>query len=136
MATYPFSLAEQLEGRFLLASDFASLNSHGILSVVGTSGNNTIVVDISGTKVRATRDGSSLSFDQSKVLGVWINAFNGDDVVKNLTSLPSTILGAGGNDSLTGGTGNDSIDAETGVDHLSGGGGTNTLNVDGDDDVL
>src|SRR3954454_14005974 len=113
MTTHSFSLAEQLGGRFLLAHDFASLNSHGILSVVGTSGNNTIVVDISGTKVRATRDGSSLSFDQSAVLGIWIDAFNGDDKVQNKTSIPSTLIGAGGNDSLTGGTGTDSIDAET-----------------------
>src|SRR4051812_23738430 len=101
MTSHLFSAAEQLESRVLLA--FASLNSHGILSVVGTSKNNSIVVDISATNVRASRDGSSLLFDQSKVLGIWINAFNGNDKVQNKTSIPSTLIGAGGNDSLTGG---------------------------------
>src|SRR5215218_6479035 len=100
-----FSLSEQLESRIFLA--FASLNSHGILSVVGTSKNNAIVIDISGSNVRAKLDGSTLNFNKSSVKGIWVNAFNGDDNIQNKTSLPSTLIGAGGKDVLTGGSGDD-----------------------------
>src|SRR4051794_24200512 len=109
-----FTLSEQLESRFLLA--FASLNSRGILSVVGTSGNNSIVVDISGANVRAKLDGSTLNFNKTAVKGIWIDSFNGDDTIQNKTSLPSTLIGAGGNDKITGGASDDNLDGAEGLD--------------------
>jgi len=143
MTSHLFPAAEQLESRVLLA--FASLNSHGILSVVGTSKNNKITVDVNAAtnEVRAVRDGSILSFPFDDVKGIWLNAFNGNDRVFNATGFPSTLIGAGGNDTITGGGGTDSIDAGTGADHVNGGGGGGVLSsafneifVDGADDVL
>lgn len=60
------SAGEALELRAYLAS-FASLNSTGTLSVVGTSKNNQIDVSIVGSTVIAKRDSEMMSFAKSKV---------------------------------------------------------------------
>jgi len=68
---------------------------------------------------------------------VTVLAGAGDDVVKNTTSLPSTLDGAGGADLLVGGTGpdritggagNDVIDGGLGADLMDGGGGRDRVN--------
>src|SRR5436190_9183986 len=75
---------ERIEPRVLLAAaPFASLNSAGTLSVVGTSGNDTIQIRISGSSVVATRNGSSLSFSSSQVKRLWVDPFGGNDTVRN-----------------------------------------------------
>src|SRR5215813_9437162 len=95
-----FSTTELLESRTLLS--FASLNSHGTLSVVGTGGNDSITVQFSGTKVQAILNGQTLSFNKSDVKRIFAEGFGGNDSIKNKTSLPSTLLGDAGNDSLIG----------------------------------
>ena len=88
-----FSLTELLESRFLLSA-FASLSSHGTLSVAGTGKNDTIVVQFSGTKVQALLNGQTLSFDKSLVKQIWADGFGANDSLTNKTSLPSTLLGS------------------------------------------
>ena len=46
---------ESIESRLLLS--FASLSSHGTLSVAGTGGSDSITVQFSGTKVQAILNG-------------------------------------------------------------------------------
>jgi len=134
VASSPIVFLELVESRFLLS--FASLSSHGTLSVVGTSKSDSIAIEISGAQVRATVNGQVESFNKSGVKRFWINGFSGNDSITNQTNLPSTLIGSSGNDSIFGGTGRDEIDVGTGVDHASGGGGTNLITVNGSDDVL
>lgn len=124
---------DALESRRLLA-DFASVNAGGTLSVVGTSNNDTITIDQSGSNIVARRGSQSLSFASSAVKRFWVNAFSGNDRVTINVARPSTIIGSSGNDTLTGGNNKDSIDGETGNDRLDGRGDADILNGgDGDD---
>src|SRR5947207_3134086 len=123
---------ESMESRLLLS--FASLNSHGILSVVGTGGNDSITVQFSGTKVQAILNGQTKSFNKSDVKGIFAEGFGGNDRISNKTSLPSTLLGDAGNDTFVGGSANDEIDAGSGNDHFDGGLGMNAIHEgDGND---
>ena len=105
---------ELIESRLLLS--FASLSSHGTLSVAGTGGNDSITVQVSGTKVQAILNGQTLSFNKGDAKRIFAEGFGGNDRMKNKTNLPSTLIGDAGNDSLTGGTGNDSLDGGDGND--------------------
>src|SRR5437764_8254708 len=123
---------ESMESRLLLS--FASLNSYGILSVVGTGGNDSITVQFSGTKVQAILNGQTKSFNKSDVKGIFAEGFGGNDRISNKTSLPSTLLGDAGNDTFVGGSANDEIDAGSGNDHFDGGLGMNAIHEgDGND---
>jgi uncharacterized protein YkwD len=105
---------------------------NGVLSVVGTDGNDTIVVGQSGTSIVA----AGQSFAASSVSRVVVSAGGGDDLVKNNTTKPAVIYGGFGNDTLFGGPGNDviyggmgndTIRGRAGNDVLWGGPGTNTI---------
>src|SRR4051812_33208838 len=108
------SHSESLESRVLLSGSFASLNNHGILSVVGDGKNNAIEVYYDDIHVRAKRDGATVDFGRNAVKGIWIHAFDGNDSVNNRTLLPSTLIGGAGNDVLLGGSGNDVFDGGAG----------------------
>lgn len=105
---------ELMESRCLLS--FASLSSHGTLSVVGTARSDSISIFISSTNVVAQVNSSKLFFPKSSVKRVWADGFGGNDRLANHTPLPSTLIGAGGNDTMVGGTGNDSLDGGDGKD--------------------
>jgi Ca2+-binding RTX toxin-like protein len=81
-------------------------------------------------------DGASVSFPQTSVRRINIDAGDGNDVVANQTKLASTILGGNGNDKLTGGSGNDSIDAGAGNDTVNGEGGDDKFAGGDGNDVL
>src|SRR5689334_14816646 len=98
---------DRLEPRLLLA--FASLNSAGVLSVVGDAKSNVIDVVYSGHSVKVTRDGSNLYFDKTKVKKVWAEAYGGNDKVTIGVALPSTLIGDAGNDTLIGNVKDDEI---------------------------
>jgi Ca2+-binding RTX toxin-like protein len=129
-----FSITEQLESRRLLS--FASLSSHGTLSVVGTSSNDGIVVQFNGTKVDAIRNGVTESFNKVDVKRIWAESFGGNDSINNKTTLRSTMIGDAGNDTMTGGSADDDMTGGSGIDHYNGKGGTNTIHVGTDNDVL
>ncbi len=65
---------ESLETRRLLSSSFASVNSNGTLSVVGTSKADTITVQTSGSKVQAILNGATESLTASTVKRIWADA--------------------------------------------------------------
>ncbi|TXT36482.1 MAG: Hemolysin-type calcium-binding protein, partial [Planctomycetota bacterium] len=94
------------------------------LVVNGGTGNNNIV--ISGGEV-------------TYPLSLTVNAGNGNDTI-DLTgwSLTSTVLGEGGNDSITGGAAADSIDGAGGEgnDTLNGGIGDDSIVAGGGDDLV
>jgi Ca2+-binding RTX toxin-like protein len=108
---------ETLEPRRLLAS-FASLNAHGTLSVVGTSGDDHIAVQFTDTTVQAIRNGNTVSFSKSAVKRIWVNGFGGNDSIVNKTNRPSTLIGGAANDVLVGGKGNDLLVGGAGKDSV------------------
>jgi hypothetical protein len=90
------NLAERLEARVLLSgTSFASISSRGTLSVVGTRRNDDIVVHSPGNQIVVSVNGVQEAFDKHSVKRLWIDAFRGDDVVSNKSSLRSTLVGAG-----------------------------------------
>src|SRR5438552_4581486 len=121
------SITEQLESRRLLAGDFATLSSHGTLSIVGTSKADTIVVQFNGAKMQAILNGQTRSFNKSDIKRFWIESFGGNDRITNKTGKPSTMIGDAGNDTFVGGSGDDDINAGSGDDHFDGGLGFNRI---------
>jgi len=117
------SRIDNLEPRLLLA--FASLNSAGVLSVVGDSNSNAINVVYSGTNVKVTRDGSNLYFNKTKVKKIWAEGFGGNDKITIGVPLPSTLIGDSGNDTLVGNSKDDWIYGGSGDDRIDAGGSEN-----------
>src|SRR5262245_2930279 len=99
-----------LEQRRLLSAAFASLSSHGTISVIGTKKNDSLIVQSSGTKVQAIQNGQVVTFSKSAVKRIWMNGFGGNDHLLNKTNLPSTLIGSSGDDTMVGGSGNDRIE--------------------------
>jgi Ca2+-binding RTX toxin-like protein len=83
-----------------LLAGFASISSHGTLSVVGTRNNDDLRVEFSGSHVLAKRNGQTLSFNKSDVKRIWMHGYGGDDTLRNATNLPATLVGGAGKDRL------------------------------------
>src|SRR5438105_3645067 len=107
----------RLESRLLLSGGSTTLHN-GLLTVLGTSGADTIVVRSAGGSIVVSVNGHSKSFPASSLKKIVASAEGGNDRMSNLTSLPSTLRGGSGNDSVIAGTGNDSIDGGSGNDTL------------------
>jgi Ca2+-binding RTX toxin-like protein len=125
---------EPLESRRLLAID---LNS-GVLSIVGTNKNDTILVDSDGTNVTVHLGTVTQSFLATDVTSITVNGQRGNDRIEigNGVTVGATLLGGDGNDRLFGGNGNDILDGGRGNDTISGGGGNDTISGGGNHDVL
>jgi Ca2+-binding RTX toxin-like protein len=108
------SCIESFELRQMLSSSFASVNSRGTLSVVGTSQADRIEVQINGSHVIAMRGSEQVEFRASKIKRIWMEGFGGDDRLINDTHLASTLIGGAGGDTLVGGTGDDTLIGGTG----------------------
>src|SRR5438477_3521001 len=111
-----------LEPRRLLSASFATISSHGTLSVIGTAKNDVIRVSQIDGQIIAKVNSAAIKFPRSMVKRIWITGFRGNDRVVNDTALPSTVLGSGGDDTLRGGSGDDS---------LAGGAGSDTADYSG-----
>ena len=66
------------------------------------------------------------------IIGFTVSAGDGADNLTNLTSIPSTLSGGDGNDSLAGGSGNDILRGNKGVDTHAGGAGDDFIDARGD----
>lgn len=105
---------------------------NGILTVEGTSGNDTIVVTQTGNTIRV----EGRSFDATLVTKVVITGQGGDDFLDDKSREASVIYGGFGNDRIYsrggadrvyGGSGDDTLVGGGGNDMMWGGGGTDTL---------
>ena len=126
---------QHLEARRLLSSSL----SNGLLTVTGTSGNDTITISVSGSNIKVAQTGSSTkSFSSSSVHKIKVSAEGGNDTVTVSSSItkPCTLDGGSGNDNLTSGGGNDVIDGDAGTDALHGGNGNDTLDGGTGDDFF
>jgi Ca2+-binding RTX toxin-like protein len=128
-------MLENLELRTLLSSSL----SNGLLTVTGTSGNDTISLTVSGSNIKVTQNGlPAAQFSSGAVQKILVNASGGKDsvIVSGSITKPATLNGGAGNDTLNGGGGNDVINGGDGNDQLHGNGGKDALmGGAGDDDL-
>ena len=120
---------ESLEGRRLLAG-VPHLDVKGTLIIDGTSGDDKVDVGYSfGRKtVNVQIKGNVYKFSTDQVKKITFAGYEGDDVFKNNTSIPSVADGGSGNDTLNGGSGRDTLNGGAGADTLEG--------TDGDDELI
>jgi Ca2+-binding RTX toxin-like protein len=122
-------LLEALESRRLMS---ASLSPFGVLTVLGTSGNDVIRVtrDLSGPVINVqVYETNVLTFSSPlSVSSISVSTFDGLDNVVIDSGLPrASIYGGTGDDWLHGGDADDYIDGWTGHDVIRGGGGNDRL---------
>jgi Ca2+-binding RTX toxin-like protein len=126
---------QNLEARRLLSTTLAG----GVLTVTGTSGNDTISISPSGSNIHVSQSGlPTASFPASSVHKINVLALGGNDTVSvsNSITTPSTLDGGSGNDALTGGGGNDLLSGGDGTDALHGNDGNDVLDGGAGDDFL
>lgn len=128
---------EKLEKRELLAS---FLSDVGVLTVVGTSGVDTIRVQQVGMpfyQVRVFVNNLPPDiYSSGQVQSVKTFALGGNDTVYHNTFKQSEIFGAGGNDKIYGGTSVDRIYGGGGIDTIHGNGGNDFLNGQSGNDII
>jgi Ca2+-binding RTX toxin-like protein len=108
---------------------------NGVLTIEGTADADTISVTLNakGTNAKVDLNGASLGkFALTELTGIAISGGAGADMlsVDSAITLPATINGGGGDDSITGGGGDNVLVGGGGSDTLVGGGGTNLLIAD------
>lgn len=142
-ATHSAGPMEQLEVRQLLAANLTATLANGVLKIEGTDKADRIIVHesngfagsfVSIDNVKISVSGKSVgSVDSAKVDKIEVRALGGDDVVSlshssyDAVSIPSTIWGGIGNDSIYGGAGPDTIWGNAGWDKLYGNDGDDFL---------
>jgi RTX calcium-binding nonapeptide repeat (4 copies)/Putative Ig domain len=103
-----------------------------VLQITGTSGADSISISLNGkaTKLKVEGDGSFVgAFPLTGLTGISIAGKGANDsiAVGSSITLPATLKGGGGNDSLTGGGGDNVLVGGAGSDTLTGGAGVNLL---------
>src|SRR5205085_459552 len=99
------AIIDALEERRLLSAAIVG----GVLKVTGGGGDDVIALRKTTTSIVLTINGHSQSFASRKVNSIRVDAGRGNDVIKDGVSLPSTLLGSGGRDSISGSSADDSI---------------------------
>jgi hypothetical protein len=104
------------------------LGSAGVLSVEGSTGADTIVVNkANDTQIRVTRNGKRTIVERADVSQIQLNGHDGNDVMTVTLTIPTLALGELGDDTLTTGEANDTLSGADGNDSLAGNGGNDLL---------
>jgi Ca2+-binding RTX toxin-like protein len=147
------AVVERVEGRLLLTTVCSGPDFTGLLEVFGDSAANTIVVSYnSGTSSVTVADGGSSPLGCANIQNVVsVKVYGGSSTSHTATgtgadtitihssmpsTIPTTLLGQDGADSIYGGAGVDSIHGGTGDNYLSGGGWNDTLQASDGNDSL
>ncbi len=127
-------MIEVLEPRQLLS---ATLSNTGALVVAGTNSNDTIVVHRSGSTNTVTLNGKVQTLNGG-LSSVTVDGFGGDDKITLDTSItvPTTLRGGLGKDTIFGGAGADNIQGADGNDSLVGNGGADSIDGGSGDDLI
>ena len=128
---------ESLESRTLLSINLVN----GVLTVVGTPGNDTITFSLKANDssfLRAKLNSERAVYAVSDITQIQAFGFKGNDYISaSGLSIPVAFYGGVGNDTLVGGAGNDILVGRAGNDLLIGNAGNNTLRGGaGDDRIL
>lgn len=116
---------EKLEQRALFASDLTAILSGGVLSIFGTSGNDSITVVSNGSWISIWENGKS--FPASSIRQIQVQGLAGNDSIYNDTIVPMVADGGNGADFITGGAGIDIITGGDGNDFIRGRGANDSL---------
>lgn len=113
--------------------------SAGTLNIIGTSGNDRIRVNLSGSDL-VVLDGTAVvgQFASAGVTAIGISSGDGNDsvIVDRAVAQPATIDGGAGNNKLVAGGGPTVLTGGTGADTFFGGAGSNTFNGNGGQNSL
>jgi Ca2+-binding RTX toxin-like protein len=122
---------------------------HGVLRVMGTNTSDKIALRLQAgnpaiLQVDVGDDGSAdFSFERNKIAKIVVNARPGDDRVRidnsngPLTdSIPTTLTGGAGNDTLSGGSGAETLLGGDGNDSIDGNGGADTALMGAGEDTF
>jgi hypothetical protein len=132
---------ERLEGRIVLAAGIGYDRRTGVVSIVGSEGNDVAEVRQQGPNVvvsLASQAGQVVrTLRAVPVKRIAFTGLAGDDAFANLTTMPSQADGGRGDDVLRGGRGSDALVGGVGDDVLHGGAGVDLLEgAEGGDDLF
>jgi Ca2+-binding RTX toxin-like protein len=130
---------ESLESRTLLAADLFN----GLLTVVGTNGNDNIQVQVATSGPNAGQlqvdvNGAQSFFNVAQVGAIQVFGLKGNDqiTVDDNVAINASIGGGKGNDTIKCGAGNDTVHGDAGNDTIDGSGGDDTLFGDNGNDSI
>lgn len=132
-----FGVVEALEGRRLLAASVSLNASTHILSITGTDSRDSVLVTESNGQVgvEVYTEGvlaQRASYARSSIQSLVVDAKGGDDKIVVVTAtMPTTLTGGAGDDTIYGGMASDVIDGGAGDDSLYGGEGNDTYKFSG-----
>ena len=106
--------------------------TYGTLTVTGTEGNDTIVLDQTATAIVV----NGAAYPRAGVARIVVTAGGGNDVIRDRTQFGSIIYGGVGNDAIVGNAGNDQIYGGAGNDWIAGGAGNDLIWGGGGTDTL
>ena len=116
-------VVESLEGRRMLSVALKD----GVLNVVGTNGDDQIIIYQAGKHIVVSENGASKFVRRDGIESIRIDVRRGHDRVSVAAKIPAKLFGGAGNDSLVGGLANDELHGGAGNDWLSGGLGNDLL---------
>jgi Ca2+-binding RTX toxin-like protein len=110
----------------------AVMDASGVITVTGTDGNDSVLFGnyrVGSLRVlRVMVNQLSTDFEDSAVTAIKVDVKGGDDLACiGRRSVPVTLVGGAGNDSLSAGNGNDKVYGGPGNDYLFGRDGNDTL---------
>lgn len=109
----------------------------GVLTIQGLAGNDTYRVAINDSHIAVAENGVPYGFDLSAVTSIQVRLGAGNDKFDMTgVSVPASISGGGGNDTIIGGSGNDSIYGGRGMDSIDGGAGNDFIHGRRNADIL
>jgi uncharacterized protein YkwD len=125
---------QTLEVRDVPAASITTNLTNGILTIEGTSGNDTILVRQVGTNLTA----AGQTFAATSVRSIVVSGESGNDTLTVDVSVtkPSRVYGGMGNDTVVGGTGDDMLFGGFGDDRLYGRSGNDRLFGGGGRDLV
>jgi Ca2+-binding RTX toxin-like protein len=139
---------ESLEPRRLLSTTFQVAN--GSLILTGTRRSDNVVVTApDSSTIQVQINGRTRSFDASAIARIRVDGGTGDDWIQlgsnpfestiaafQAVSVPVTVAGGDGADTIFGGSGNDSLSGGAGGDLIGGNAGNDTVDGDNGFDTL
>lgn len=131
---------ESLEGRLVLSASIDFGIRDGVVRIMGTDANDTVLVEQQGRRLAVTLATPDREITRSlplrAVQAIRFDALGGDDRFTNRSAIPSVVRGGPGDDTLLGGGGRDSLFGGEGDDTIRGGAGNDRLHGDaGNDDI-
>ena len=125
---------ETLEIRTMLSSTLFN----GVLTINGTSKKDIIQISVANSSLSLTENHVLTTFAVDSVTSIQGNMAGGNDIVllDPSVSIPITVAGDAGNDTIVGGSGNDSLVGGSGNDSINGGDGDDELYDDAGSNFL